>query len=75
MKLNKWGLALRDYRQIHERSLSVKNLTCLASGFMIKRYKQYYQDFPKYLNSEYVRQDVDSLIQDGLLEKKAINGE
>ncbi|CAF1357221.1 unnamed protein product, partial [Didymodactylos carnosus] len=74
-KLNKWGMTLSEYRKIHLKSCSVKKLTDFASKFMVKRYKQYYQDFPKYINNECVRQDVDSLVQDGLLVQEVVNGE
>ncbi|CAF1193767.1 unnamed protein product [Didymodactylos carnosus] len=74
LKLNKWGMTLLEYREIHQKSCSVKKLTDLASKFMVKRYKQYYQDFPKYINNECVRQDVDTLVQDGLLVQELING-
>ncbi|CAF4516043.1 unnamed protein product, partial [Didymodactylos carnosus] len=39
LKLNKWGMTLLEYREIHQKSCSVKKLTDLASKFMVKRYK------------------------------------
>ncbi|CAF1096575.1 unnamed protein product [Didymodactylos carnosus] len=75
MKLKKWGLTLAEYRNIHQKSSSIKKLTDVASKFMLRHYEKYYRDFPKYINNQCVRQDVDSLIQDDLLEEEIINGQ
>ncbi|CAF1553425.1 unnamed protein product [Didymodactylos carnosus] len=41
-KLNKCGLTLFEYREIHQQSSSVRALTTVASRFMFNSYKQYY---------------------------------
>ncbi|CAF1242854.1 unnamed protein product [Didymodactylos carnosus] len=71
--LSIFGITLTEYYKIFEESSSDALLTAFAATHMAHNYTQYINEFVKYSDQLFVRQEINNLIETGVIKEKTLS--